>query len=162
MDTVDATTLDWQESDRRGFGFRRKRLSTAVDGEALGCSLYELPPAKRSWPYHYHTANEEALYGLAGEGEVRGPTDERRPLDRGTYVSLPAGPDGAHMVENTGSEPLRYLAISTMTEPEVLVYPDSEKIGVMVGAPPGGEPNERLIDAYFPTESAVDYWSGED
>ncbi len=162
METVDETELDWQRTDRGRFAFRRKQLGAAGDGQDLGCSLYEVPPDKRAWPYHYHTANEEALFVLAGEGALRGPGDERRALEPGTYVSLPAGPGGEHTVENTGSEPLRYLAISTMIEPEVLVYPDSEKVGVMAGAPPGGESDERLIDAYFKMESAVDYWTDED
>lgn len=162
METVDETELEWQRTDHDPFAFRRKQLGAAGGGDDLGCSLYEVPPDKRAWPRHYHSANEEALYILDGAGELRGPGDERRPIEPGTYVSLPAGPEGTHAVENTGSEPLRYLALSTMGEPDVLVYPDSEKIGVMTGAPPGGESDERLIDAYFKTESAVDYWTDED
>lgn len=50
---------------------RRKQLGNAAGGEQLGCSLYEMPPGQESWPYHYHTANEEAMYVLAGRGTLR-------------------------------------------------------------------------------------------
>ncbi len=56
--------LEWDEqSHGEKFGFRRKQLSRAADGEKLGCSLYEVLPGRRAWPYHYHLANEEALVG---------------------------------------------------------------------------------------------------
>lgn len=161
MDTIHPTDLSWDETDRGDCHFRRKQLGGATDDEALGCSLYEVPPGKRAWPYHYHTANAEAIYVLAGEGELRGPEDETEPLESGVYAAFPAGPDGAHEIENTGDEPLRYLAVSTMVEPEVLRYPDSDKIGVMAGEPPGGDSDERLVSAYFRETDAVDYWTDE-
>lgn len=34
------------------------KVNEAAEGEQLGCSLYDLLPGIRSWPYHYHTANE--------------------------------------------------------------------------------------------------------
>lgn len=162
METIDEADLEWSETDRDGFGYRRKRLAAAADGEDLGCSLYEVPPGKSAWPYHYHTANEGAVYVLAGEGELRGSDDRREPLEPGTYASFPAGPEGGHRITNVGEEPLRYLAISTMREPEVLGYPDSGKVGVMAGAPPGGDGDERLFDATFPEDAADDYWAGEE
>ena len=76
MDRSSVDGVEWREYDRGEIGFRRKELSTAAsadragDGE-LGCSLYELPPGKRSWPYHYHTGNAEAAYVLSGSGYVR-------------------------------------------------------------------------------------------
>jgi uncharacterized cupin superfamily protein len=139
--------------------FRRRKLAAAAGGEALGCSLYELPPGSQSWPYHYHTGNEEALYVLAGEGRLR-LDDEWYDLEAGVYVALPTGPESAHRVCNDGSEPLRYLAVSTMREPDVTVYPDSEKVGVFAGSPPGGS-DERTVHGYYPRDADVDYWDGE-
>ena len=103
--------------------------------------------------------NEEAIYVLAGEGTLRH-ADGTDAIRAGDYVALPAGEDGAHRVINDSEGALRYLALSTMRDPEVLVYPDSGKVGAMVGAPPGGE-NERDLDAYFRRGDAVDYWDGE-
>ncbi|MFB6309891.1 MAG: cupin domain-containing protein [Salinirussus sp.] len=161
MDAVNEANLDWAETDRGAVHFRRKRLAAATENEDLGCSLYELPSGKRGWPYHYHTGNAEAVYVIAGEGELRGPDDEKITLEKGTYVALPAGPSGAHRLRNTGDSPLRYLAFSTMNDPDVLRYPDSDKIGVMAGAPPGGNSDERFIGGFFPADATVDYWDGE-
>jgi uncharacterized cupin superfamily protein len=73
----------------------------------------------------------------------------------GDYIALLAsGP--AHQLVNTGSVPLVYLAISTLISPEVVEYPDSGKVGAMVGkwkAP--------LLRAIFKKDQQVDYFDGE-
>lgn len=162
METVHEGDVDAETTERGDVAFERRQLGDATDAEGLGCSRYEIPPGKRAWPYHYHSANEEAVYVLAGTGEMRGPGDEWVDLEPGTFASLPPGPDGAHQIANTGEELLAYLAISTMRDPDVLVYPDSEKIGVVAGQPPGGDSDERHVDAYFRRGDAVDYWDGEE
>ncbi len=40
------------------------------------------------------------------------------------------------------------------------VYPDSEKIGVYVGSPPGGK-GERDVSGYYRRDDDVDYWTDE-
>jgi hypothetical protein len=43
--------LEWSEQHHgEKFGYRRKQLSRAADGEKLGCSLYEMPPGRRANP----------------------------------------------------------------------------------------------------------------
>jgi uncharacterized cupin superfamily protein len=158
METVDESELEWESTERGAVEFRRKRLGGETANDELGCSLYEIPSGKRGWPYHYHTGNTEAIYVLDGEGELRGPEDEREPLEPGVYAVFPSGPEGVHQLENEGDEPLRYLAISTMNEPDVLRYPDSDTVGIHVGEPPGGDTEARLFDHYFRMDDAVDYW----
>lgn len=148
--------LDWTEYDEGDATFRRKRLSAPTDASKLGCSLYELPPGERAWPYHYHTANEEAMYVLAGSGKVRRP-DGMDAVAAGEYLAFPADERGGHRVINDSDETLRYLAISTMNEPDVTVYPDSEKFGVFVGSPPGSQ-RERDFQGYFPMAAETGYW----
>ena len=160
MDPVNEADLDWEAGDRGDPPFRRKRLAAAAGGEEIGCSLYELPAGARSWPYHYHAGNEEAIYVLAGTGTLRTPEDTV-PLDAGDYVAFPTGEDGGHRVVNDGEEPIRYLAISTMNDPDVTVYPDSEKFGVYVGAPPGDR-GERSLAGYYRVDDDVDYWEDEE
>jgi uncharacterized cupin superfamily protein len=152
---VETTTLSEGETE-----FRRTKLAAAAGGEELGCSLYELPADSRSWPYHYHTGNEEALFVLAGTGSLR-LDGERHPIEAGDYVALPAEEGGAHRVVNDSEGALRYLAVSTMDEPDVTVYPDSGKVGVFAGSAPGGT-GERDVHGYFRCEDAVEYWTEEE
>jgi uncharacterized cupin superfamily protein len=135
-----------------GFAGRRKRLGDATAAEKIGCSWTEIQPGKKAFPFHFHTANEEAVFILEGEGVLRSGSEES-PLHPGDYVSLPAGPPG-HQIINRGAAPLRYLALSTMIEPEVVVYPDSKKVGVR--APTHGLVSNHMLDA------AVDYYEGEE
>ncbi len=153
---INAADLEWTESENEETTFRRKRLSKSLDGEKLGCSLYELPAGERSWPYHYHTANEEALFVLDGTGQIRTP-DGTTPLESGDYLQFPADEDGAHRVINDSDGLLRYLAISTMEEPDVTVYPDKEMFGVYCGSPPGSD-DERTFEGYYPIDAETDYW----
>lgn len=141
-------------------GFRHQRLSRAAGSENLGCSLYALDPGSESWPHHYHTANEEAMYVLEGRGTVR-LGDERVSVQPGDYLVFPTGEGGAHRVFNTGEDALRYLCLSTMVEPEVAVYPEQNMIGVFAGAPPGDEKDERTLHRYLQADADVDYWTGE-
>ncbi|WP_248895686.1 cupin domain-containing protein [Haloplanus halobius] len=156
---VNDADLDWTTVDRGETGFRRKKLAAAAGGERLGCSLYELPPGKQSWPFHYHTGNEEAIYVLSGTGQLR-TADGTDPLRGGDYAVFPTGEDGGHRVINDGDDPLRYLAVSTMRDPDVTVYPDSGKIGVYAGSPPGSDA-DRTVSGYFRRDDDVDYWTDE-
>ncbi|AGB32479.1 cupin [Natrinema pellirubrum DSM 15624] len=160
MEKVNESDVDWKEYDREEATFRRKELSNAVDADDLGCSLYELPPGERSWPYHYHTANEEAIYVLAGDGRLK-TEDGLESLEAGDYATFPADESGGHRVVNDGSEPLRYLAMSTMNEPDVTVYPEMEKVGVFVGSPPGGR-DERSLEGYYRLADEVEYWGADE
>jgi len=151
--------LDWRAYEEGDARFRRKRLAEAAGGDRLGASLYELSPGDRAWAYHYHTANEEAMYVLSGSGRVRGP-EEVSAVTAGDYLAFPVGGSGGHRVANDGDEPLRYLMLSTMVEPDVTVYPDSGKFGVYAGAPPGST-GERTVSGYYRIDDDVDYWNGE-
>jgi uncharacterized cupin superfamily protein len=156
---VNETDIDWKEYEQEGYNFKRKELSNAVDAEMLGCSLYELPPGERSWPYHYHTANEEAMFVLDGTGTLRLGDDELQ-LSSGDFVTIPADEDGGHQVVNDSDEPLRYVMVSTMNEPDVTVYPEMGKFGVFAGSPPGGR-EERSLHGYYPLDADVPYWDEE-
>ena len=154
---VNETDIDWSDVGRPGSDARRKRLAAAAGGEEIGCSLYELPAGERAWPYHYHTGNEEALYVLSGTGRLR-LTDEEHALSPGVYAAFQTGEEGAHQVINDSAELLRYLVVSTMTDPDITVYPDSETFGVYAGSAPGGDMDERLLAGYFRQGDDVEYW----
>jgi uncharacterized cupin superfamily protein len=144
--------LPW-ERDSAGayFAHRRRRLSHAAGGDALGCTMVEVDPGKTAMPFHYHCGNEEALYVLHGSGTLR-LGEERVAVEAGDYVAFVAGPDHAHQLTNTGTEPLRYLMLSTRHRPDVVVYPDSDKVGVLRGS---------SEETFFVRRAAVDRWDGE-
>jgi uncharacterized cupin superfamily protein len=156
---VNEADLDWDVTDRGETGFRRKKLAAAAGGDRLGCSLYELPPGEKSWPFHYHTGNEEAMYVLAGTGRLR-TAEGTDPIEPGDYAVFPVGEAGGHRVINDGDDTLRYLALSTMDDPDVTVYPDSGKIGVYAGSPPGSD-DPRTVAGYYRRDDDVDYWLDE-
>jgi len=134
------------------FHHKRRRLGAAAGGKQIGCGHIEVAPGKTGWPAHTHLANEEAVYVLEGEGVLR-LGDEESPIRAGDYLAFVAG-GPAHRIDNRSAAPLRYLAISTMIEPEVAVYPDSGKIGVLARA-------HGIISVHKRGDS-VDYWEGEE
>lgn len=147
----DAESVERSHGEK--FASRDIELGLTTGSEKLGCTLYEVPPEHSAVPYHYHTANEEALYVLTGTGTLRTKSGEVE-ISKGDYATFLAGDVGAHQVTNTSDETLRYLCFSTMQDPEVLVYPDSDKIGVRGEAP--GAPNKNLRE-----DAELDYWEGE-
>lgn len=158
---VSERNVEWIEHSRgEKFGYRRKSLSAAVGGEKLGCSLYEVPPGHRAWPYHYHGANEEAIYVLEGSGTLR-VNGEEVPISEGDYATFPARAEGAHQLINNSEGTLRYLCFSTMIEPDIMIYPDSGKVGVFAGAAPGGPKEKRTMSRFFRQGDEVDYYEGE-
>ena len=53
---------DESRVDHGGFSFVRKRLGAAAGGQKIGASWFELQPGKKAFPFHYHLANEEAVF----------------------------------------------------------------------------------------------------
>lgn len=159
---VNENELDWEEdSHGQRFSYRRKALATAANAENLGCSLYVVPPGKRPFPYHYHTANEEAIFVLSGSGSLR-TREETLEITAGDYVALPVGESGVRQVINTSDDLLRYLCISTMIHPEIIRYPDSGKIGLFAGSAPFGPVDQRILTTFLSEEAEMDYWDGEE
>jgi uncharacterized cupin superfamily protein len=140
-----------QNLDEGGFAFRRKRLGAAAGGTGIGVSWFELQPGQKAFPHHFHLANEEAVFILEGEGVVRLGDEEHR-VRAGDYLAFPPGPP-AHQISNRSEAPLRFLALSTMLEPEIAVYPDSKKLGVLS--------RRHGIVSVHRQGDAVDYYEGE-
>lgn len=98
---VNENEVAWEdESYGEQFMYRRKAFAAAAHGEQLGCSIYEVLPGKRPFPYHYHTANEEAIFVLSGSGILR-THDETLDIKTGDYIMLPVGELGVRQVINS-------------------------------------------------------------
>jgi uncharacterized cupin superfamily protein len=145
------------ETEREGFKTRRAQLGRKAGSEHLGASMYELPPGEAMFPYHYHFANEELLIVLRGRPHLRAPEGWRQ-LDEGDVVAFPVGERGAHQVVNRTGAPVRLLMLSEMVGPDLVVYPDSGKVGARERAP-GSDPGG--IRQTFRSSDQVDYWEGE-
>lgn len=147
------------ESDRDGFAHRRARIGWQAGSERLGASLYEVEPGQATFPYHWHSANEEMLIVLAGRPSVRGPGGWRE-LSEGEVVGFRVGSEGAHQIANWSEEPVRFLVVSEMNAPELSGYPDTGKLGIL-GRPPGSRDDPDEVFGFFRAEDAVDYFAAE-
>jgi uncharacterized cupin superfamily protein len=114
------------------------RFGEHLEATLWGGTLYELSPGERMCGYHWHFAEEEWLIVVTGSPTLRTPDDERvlRPWDVAVFRR---GPEGAHEVRNDTGEPARVVMLSTASDPEVCVYPDTGEVGVVAGwSRPGG------------------------
>ncbi len=151
MKVICSEQLEWTTRvDHGSFLGRRKELG----GDKLGCGLWELPPGKKSFPFHLHHVTEEAMFVVSGSAKVRTP-EGLTPISKGDFVSFPAG-GPAHQLINDGSEPLIYLAISAGAGADVVEYPDAGKVACSHGKWPN---MKRFI---FNAKDQADYWAGED
>ena len=154
----DILSSDFDEHGQQdGFRWHGTSLGLAAGSERLGASIYELPPGQATSPYHYHLANEELLIVLRGRPHLRAPAGWRE-LQEGEVVAFPVGERGAHQLLNRSDEPTRFLMVSEMRDPEVVLYPDSGKVGPREYAPGSGRGGMRVN---FRSGEAVDYWDGE-
>jgi uncharacterized cupin superfamily protein len=146
-------------SEQTGFLHRRARVGRQAGTMHLGASVYELPPGEALGPYHWQAANEEMIIVISGRPSIRTP-DGWRELEEGELVPFPRGPAGAHQVANKGDQTSRVLMMSELNGPEVIVYPDSGKVGVL-SRPPGATPEEDDVDNVFRFADDVDYYLDE-
>ncbi len=149
----------WQHGAR--YEARMTQIGRQLGAKKLGCRFLVLPPGKAAWPAHAHLANEELFFILEGRGRLR--LGERNwPLVAGDVVAIPAGPDTPHQIFNDSDAELKYLCISTMEEPDIVMMPDSGKVNLIAGSPPGGDRSVRTLSVCLPLEAALDYWEGEE
>jgi uncharacterized cupin superfamily protein len=80
-----------------------------------------LEPGKQACPAHYHMLEEEHLLML----------------------------EGAHALINQGTAPCRYLLIGERNPSDVIVYPDSGRVGV------------RLTGEGYRKSATMEYWDGQ-
>ena len=141
--------------EQPGFRCARARLGRQAGSERLGLSLWELPPGEAAYPYHFHYADEELVVVLAGAPSLRTP-DGWRELNDGEVVAFPRGDRGGHQLVNRTAEIVRFLSFSTSGEPDIVIYPDSGKLGAFERLPDGGG-----LRALFRLSDTVDYHDGE-
>lgn len=143
--------------DGTTFGGVRQRIGSAIGAEKLGYGVFTIPPGKTAFPSHAHTVNEEMIHILEGHGTLR-LGSERVSVAAGTFIACPPGGELSHQLTNDSDQDLRYLVVSTMVYPDIVDYPDSQKIGVYAGSSRAGE---KPFRALYTKGSEVPYFQGE-
>jgi uncharacterized cupin superfamily protein len=141
--------------EREGFHVRRARVGQQLRTERLGVSVWEIPPGQAAYPYHYHLGEEELVVVLEGKPSLRTPAGWQQ-LEQGDICSFLRGEQGAHQLINQTDSTVRLMALSTHGDPDIVLYPDSGKLGAAERLPTGGG-----LRRFFRLSDDVDYYDGE-
>ena len=76
-------------------------------------------------------------------------------------MALPVGPDHAHQMINSSHKPCRYLCFSTRVFPEIAVYPESKKVGLLGGRASVDAKGTPLVQV-SPYGETLGYYDGKD
>jgi uncharacterized cupin superfamily protein len=159
---VNIDELDMKHMSRGSrFEDRAGRIGGVIGMKDLGAQYIVVPPGKAGFPFHAHRNNEEMFIILEGVGAYRCGS-ETYPVRAGDVISAVAGDAStAHQLTNTGSSDLRYFAISTRHDPDIVEYPDSGKFMVASGIPAGGGMMAAEFVLRGRDKPLLDYWDGE-
>jgi uncharacterized cupin superfamily protein len=150
----------WSKGEK--FGGADVRIGPMIGVKDLGISYSEVPPGKSGCPFHNHHVEDEMFIILEGEGIYRFGT-ETFPIKAGSVLGAPAGgQDTAHQIINTGTVPLRYYGISTMSLADVCEYPDSGKFGVFSRHTRNPYDHATIRHLQKLGHPGLDYWDGDD
>lgn len=150
----DVELNDW--SGPGDFDAQVGHLASNVGAKKLGYNITVVPPGKKAFPYHYHSANEEMFLILEGSGNLRYDGKEY-PIKQGDVIAAPPGPDSAHQIINDSDAELKYLALSTKEPVELAGYPDSGKFGVASVNADGSVTRKLFVE-----DDSINYWQGEE
>ncbi|MBV9720099.1 MAG: cupin domain-containing protein [Candidatus Eremiobacteraeota bacterium] len=127
----------------------RKPNSTDLrERHPFDVEIQRIPPGKRNYPYHSHSAQWEFYHVISGTGTVR--------HDEGTTAIEPGDafifePGKPHQLINDGTEDLVLYVIADNPIGSTSDYPDSNKWSV-------GPPDRRILVRSEP----LDYFDGEE
>ena len=156
----DTAGFDMSPNGSERFGAVVAQIGSLLELEGLGCNYIYVEPGKRAFPFHSHLGNDEMFVILEGEGTYRIGKQEH-PVRAGDVCGAPrGGPDTAHQLINTGKDRLRYLAISTRRDPEIVEYPDSNKFAALA-IKPGPDFMNAHLRYIGRLESSLAYYDGE-
>lgn len=111
----------WDEE--RGEAGTLRQVFWRPDDARMGATLYELAPGTPESRMHMHFGAEELFFVLSGRPSFRN-RDGAESLSPGDVVFCPEGRAGLHTFANPTDEPVRLLAISAGSFPDVVAYPE--------------------------------------
>lgn len=137
--------------EHKDYAYIRKDFVPRGGANQCIVSVYEIPPKKSAYPYHFHTKKEEVFYIIKGDGILKTPDGEKT-VSAGDLLFFPANEKGAHKLTNSSaSEPLTYIDFDVCNDIDVAFYPDSKKIGIW----------GKGINQVYKTGDNVNYYDGE-
>jgi len=137
--------------EHKDYEYTKRIIVSREQAKQCAVSLYELPPGKCAYPYHFHTKNEEVFYIISGQGMIRTPDGEKA-VSAGDFLFFPADEKGAHKLTNTSPDSnLVYIDFDSSNDIDITFYPDSGKIGVW----------GMNIDKVYKAKDHIDYYEGE-
>lgn len=114
-------------------------------------SFYEILPKKYNYPFHYHLNNTEVFFIIKGTATLEMNDNTKKIIKEGDVIAIPAGCEGGHRIYNHSDEMFFYLDVDTTNSPDIIKYPNSNKMGVVIH-------NE---SSNFYKDNTVDYYEGE-
>lgn len=139
------------KAEHEGYEYVKKTFVPRGEAANTLVNIYEIPPGKAAYPYHYHLKDEETFFILSGEGVLKTPSGEKR-VAAGELLFFPAGSEGAHKLTNISlTDKLVYIDFDVIHDLDAAVYPDSGKLGVW----------GKRINRVYPMDGNVDYYQGE-
>lgn len=139
------------KKEHKDYEYFKRVIVPKSQSDQCVVSVYEIPPGKSAYPYHYHTQNEECFYIITGTGLLKTPQGEKE-VNTGDFLYFPACEAGAHKLTNISStENLVYLDFDTRNPIDVAFYPDSGKVGIW----------GKDVNQVYKLSDHVDYYEGE-
>lgn len=139
------------KSEHDGFEYFKREIVSRGSASQCTISVYEIPPGKSAYPYHYHTRNEEVFYIISGFGNLKTPSGNKE-ISAGDFLFFPPNEKGAHKLTNiSDTEMLVYIDFDTKNEIDVAFYPDSGKIGIW----------GKNINQVYKVNKQTEYYDGE-
>jgi quercetin dioxygenase-like cupin family protein len=82
------------KAEHSDYAYEKRVIVGKDDASHMDVSVYEIPPGKAAYPYHYHAGNEEVFFILSGAGLLRTPEGERT-VTAGDFLYFPNNENGA-------------------------------------------------------------------
>ncbi|MGL1893677.1 MAG: cupin domain-containing protein [Spirochaetaceae bacterium] len=151
MDILNLSSLEVKSKNSKVSHYNIKTSvvdSSTFGANKLGFDVKVLEPGQLSYPYHYHSDDEEIYIIIDGEVTLR-QNNESSILLKGDMAFIKNSKDGAHQLYNHSSRPVRYLGVASKSDADICFYPDSNKINAGEGQ-------------IYKQETNVDYYDGEE
>jgi uncharacterized cupin superfamily protein len=140
------------KNEHNPYHYLKREVTSREDFGQCYVAIYEIPPKKSNYPLHYHTANTEVFYIVQGKG-ILVTSDGQKEIKQGDFIVCPPTEKSAHKIINTSeNEVLKYIDFDTTNSPDIVYYPDSEKVGIII---------HNKSSNFFRSEEEVYYYDGE-